>query len=157
MEPVTIEIQKGTKPYIGRYCSISKSMEEPLKKEIHRICQEVLLEKLSYDDDSPWKSLPLSSLRRQETLESSLTSKRWAKQLGENHSPFQGLVKPFRDWSASYLLQYWTCHRDTIQSLYSESTRRSAEPYLPGGKMPKRGSQWEWLVHQVDSNQSWWT
>ena len=32
IKPVTIEIQKDAKPYSGRYYSIPKSKEEPLKK-----------------------------------------------------------------------------------------------------------------------------
>ena len=55
---VIIEIQKGAKHYSGRHYSIPKSMEEPLRKEIHRICQEAVLEELSYDDDPRW-ALPI--------------------------------------------------------------------------------------------------
>ena len=50
IKPVTIELQKDDKPYHARYCSISKSMEESLTKQIHRMYQQ----KLSYDDESPW-------------------------------------------------------------------------------------------------------
>ena len=31
-------------------------MEAPLQREIQRMCDEAVLEKLSYDDNSPWAS-----------------------------------------------------------------------------------------------------
>lgn len=51
---VTIELQKGAKPYKGRYYSVPKAYETHLKKEVNRMCDTTVLRKLSHDDDSPW-------------------------------------------------------------------------------------------------------
>ena len=43
--PVTIELQKGAKPYKGRYYSVPKAYEKHLKTEINRMCDTTVLRK----------------------------------------------------------------------------------------------------------------
>ena len=64
IKPVTIELQKGAKPYKGRYYSVPKALEIPFRKEIDRMCLVAVLKKLSYDDDSPWASPTFAQLKK---------------------------------------------------------------------------------------------
>ena len=54
MEPVSIKLKEGSKPYQGRYYNIPKAYERPTRTEIDRMVTIDVLRKLSYDNDSPW-------------------------------------------------------------------------------------------------------
>ena len=56
IKPVTMELQQSAKPYKGRYFSIPKAFEAPMRTEIDQLCSIDVLERLSHDDDSPWAS-----------------------------------------------------------------------------------------------------
>ena len=45
---VSIELQKDTKPFNGRYYSAPKAFETPFKKEINQMCETQVLRKLSH-------------------------------------------------------------------------------------------------------------
>ena len=54
MEPVSISLKKGSKPYQGRYFNIPQAYNKPTKKEIERLVAIDVLQKLRYNNDSPW-------------------------------------------------------------------------------------------------------
>ena len=79
-----------------------------------------------------------------------MTSGKWIKPLKESHFTCHTMEKPFRDWSTYSLLQPWICPKDTSTlSLSTEEVKRSAQQSFPGGSMPTKGSQWEWLVSRL--------
>ena len=56
MKSIDIELKEGTTPYAGRYYNVPKAYEQPLKKEVIRMCDADILVKLTHDNDSPWAS-----------------------------------------------------------------------------------------------------
>lgn len=54
VKPVDLELEEGAKPYASRYYNIPKAYEEALRKEIARLCEIGVLEKLSFSNDSEW-------------------------------------------------------------------------------------------------------
>jgi len=68
IEPVSIELQPGVKPVRQRYYSVPHAFEQALRKEITRLCEIGVLEKLPHDDDSPWASPLLHTLRQYKAL-----------------------------------------------------------------------------------------
>ena len=56
IKPVTIELQANAKPFKGRYYSVPKAFESPLKTAVQEFCNTGVLRKLSHSDDSPWAS-----------------------------------------------------------------------------------------------------
>ena len=76
IKPVTIKLEKGTKPYRERCYSIPKSMEESLNKTSTECVKKLWKNCLFLMMIPPGHFLHLLSPRRQETLESLLTSGR---------------------------------------------------------------------------------
>ena len=56
IKPVTIELQADAKPFKGRYYSVPKAFESPLRTAVQEFCNTGVLRKLSHSDDSPWAS-----------------------------------------------------------------------------------------------------
>ena len=53
MEPVSITLKEGSKPYQERYFNIPQAYTKPTKKEIERLVAIDILRKLQYHNDSP--------------------------------------------------------------------------------------------------------
>ena len=64
IKPVTIKLQQSAKPYKGRYYSIPKAFEAPMRNEIDWLCSIDVLERLSHDDDYPWASLTFAQPKK---------------------------------------------------------------------------------------------
>ena len=54
VQPAHITLKPGAKPHSSSYYNIPKSMEKQTRKEIDRMCEIDVLEKLHWYDDSPW-------------------------------------------------------------------------------------------------------
>mmetsp|Transcript_27043 Transcript_27043/g.74278 ORF Transcript_27043/g.74278 Transcript_27043/m.74278 type:complete len:174 (-) Transcript_27043:671-1192(-) len=56
IKPVTIELQPGVKPVQETFYSVPHAYKQALEKEVNRLCEIGVLERLPHDDDSPWAS-----------------------------------------------------------------------------------------------------
>ena len=54
MDPVSISLKEGSKPYQGRYFNIPQAYSTPTKKEIERLVAIDVFRKLNHKNDSPW-------------------------------------------------------------------------------------------------------